>query len=109
VSAPAGRFSTHEKGAPAKVRPIFYRDTPPQGATTMRPFRTPSPAPARATSPRTLPAFAPGVDDPARAIFDRVLVRIRSTEPSLAHHPLHELELRYADLFGEIAEIIDSL
>ena len=58
---------------------------------------------------RTLPVFVPGVDDAAIAIFDRVLLHIRRTEPSVAHRPLHELELRYADLFGEIAEITDAL
>ena len=58
---------------------------------------------------RTLPVFVPGVDDAARAIFDRVLLHIRRTEPACACHPLHELELRYAGLFGEIAEITDAL
>jgi hypothetical protein len=74
----------------------------------MRPFKPPGLPPARAASPRMLPAFAPGIDDPAEAIFDRVLLHIRAQVPSLAHHPLSELELLFADLRNAIVEIVDS-
>jgi hypothetical protein len=75
----------------------------------MRPFKPPTPALARATSLRMLPAFAPGIDDPAEAIFTRALVHIRDRVPSLAHHPLYDLEILFGDLRVEIAEIADSL
>jgi hypothetical protein len=71
-------------------------------------FKPSYPSHARPTSPRSLPAFAPG-DDPARAIFDRALLHVRAKVPSLAHHPLHQLEDLFGDLRVEIAEIVDSL
>jgi hypothetical protein len=74
----------------------------------MRPFKPPHPALARAPSPRMLPAFTPGLDDPVDAIFDRVLLHIRATVPSLASHPLHELEVLFGDLRVEIDEIVGA-
>jgi hypothetical protein len=75
----------------------------------MRPFKPPTITPARAALSRALPAFVPRVDDPAKAIFDRVLLHVRDRVPSLAHHPLHQLEPIFGDLRAEIAEITDSL
>ena len=74
----------------------------------MRPFKPPPHPAARAASPRALLTFRPGTDDPARAIFDRVLVHVRARVPSLAHHPLHELDVLFGDLANEIAEIVDA-
>jgi hypothetical protein len=70
----------------------------------MRPFKPPAPAPTRALSPRTLSPLARG-DDQAERIFDVTLLHVRARVPSLAHHPLHELEVLFGDLKLEIAEI----
>jgi len=71
----------------------------------MRPFKPPHVAPARAASSRTLPAFAPGIDDPAKAIFDRVLLHIRDRRTL----PTSRAGSLARDLRNEIAEIVDSL
>ena len=52
-------------------------------------------------------AVQPG-DDVTEAIFLRAMLAIRDTVPSLAHHPLHELDVLFGDLANEIAEIVDA-
>jgi hypothetical protein len=37
-----------------------------------------------------------------------VIVHVRARVPSLAHHPLHELDALFGDLAVEITEIIDA-
>ena len=75
----------------------------------MKPFKPPPSASARAPSPRILPAFAPGSADPAEHIFVLALLHIRATVPSLAHHPLSELEVLFGDLRAAITEFVDGL
>jgi hypothetical protein len=55
-----------------------------------------------------LPPFGP-YDDPARAIFDRVIAAVRARTPAYAHHTVFEMDATFGDLLPEIAEITDEI